>query len=264
MAFDELKKRQSVTWGSAPFEQVEPLLADMHETLVRRLGVRPGEDWLDVGSGTGGVAFLAARAGAHVTGADFAPALVETARRRAGEEGLDVRLDIADAERLPYDDESFDVVSSTVGAMFAPDHQAAACELARVTRPGGRLGLTAWRPEGTGGEFFRMLAPFAPPPPEGAGNPLDWGREEHVESLLGGAFELEVEDHHSVSRPESGEAMWTLLSRSFGPLKTLADSLGPERREELHRLVVERAEEQRGPDGLVDRRAYLLVLGRRR
>ncbi len=264
MAFEELKQKQSAMWGSAPFEDVEPLIADMHETVVRRLDVREGEDCLDVGSGTGGVAFLAARAGAAVTGADIAPALVETARRRAAEEGLELRLDVADVERLPYDDAAFDVVSSTVGAMFAPDQQAAARELARVTRAGGRLGLAAWRPDGSVGEFFRALAPFGPPPPDGAGNPLDWGREEHVERLLGGAFELEFEEHASVAVFESGEAMWDLLSTSFGPLKTLSSSLDPERREELRRVVIDLAEEQRVPEGVVDRREYLLALGRRR
>lgn len=263
MAFEELKKRHSAMWGAAPFEDVEALIADMHETLVRRLGVREGEDWLDVGSGTGGVAFLAARAGATVTGADIAPVLVETARRRAAEEGLELRLDVADVERLPYGDASFDVVSSSVGSMFAPDHRAAARELARVVRPGGRIGLTGWRPDGSVGEFFRALAPFSPPPPDGAGVPLDWGREEHVEELLGDAFELEFEEHESVGEYESGEAMWELMSRSFGPLKTLADSLEPDRREELRRVVVDLAEEQREGDRIVDRRSYLLVLGRR-
>jgi len=264
MPFEELKERQSAMWGSAPFEQVEPLIADMHEKLVATLGVAQGEEWLDVGSGTGGVAFLAARSGANVTGADIAPVLVETARRRAEEEGLRLRLDVADVERLPYDAASFDVVSSSVGAIFAPDHEAAARELARVTRPGGRLGLTAWRPEGSVGDFFRVLAPFSPPPPDGAGSPLDWGREEHVEALLGDAFELEFQDHESLGVYESGEAMWELMSTAFGPLKTLAGSLDEERRKELRRVVIDLEEEQRGPDGIVDRRAYLLVLGRRR
>lgn len=264
MAFEELKERQSAMWGSGPFERVEPLIADMHHTLVERLGVREGEEWLDVGSGTGGVAFLAARAGANVTGADISPVLVETARRRAAEGGLELRLDVADVERLPYADGSFDVVSSSVGVMFAPDHAAAARELARVIRPGGRLGLTAWRPDGSVGVFFRALAPFSPPPADEAGAPLDWGREEHVEQLLGDAFELEFEEHESIGVYESGEAAWDLLSNAFGPLKTLSESLEPERREELHRVVVDVEEEHRDGDRIVDRRAYLLVLGRRR
>jgi SAM-dependent methyltransferase len=264
MGFEELKQRQGAMWGSAPFEEIEPTIADMHETLVARVGVTPGEAWLDVGCGAGGAAFVAARAGASVTGVDLSPVLIESARRRAAEEGLDIRLDVADAERLPFEDGSFDVVSSTVGAIFAPSHEAAAGELARVLRPGGRLGLTAWRPEGSVGDFFRALAPFGPPPPEGAGSPLDWGREEHVQDLLGQQFELEFEDHVSIGRFESVDAAWELFARSFGPMKTLLESLEQEGQEEVRRVVADLHEKSRTPEGIVDRKEYVLVLGRRR
>lgn len=264
MAFEELKARQSAMWGSGPFERIEALIADMHELVAERASPRPGERLLDIGSGTGAVAFRAARAGADVTGVDLAPTLVETARRLAEEEGLEVRLDVGDAERLPYGDGAFDVVTSSVGAMFAPDHEAVARELARVTRPDGRLVFTAWRPDGGIGDVFRLMAPFQPPPPPGAGNPFEWGREEYTESLLGDAFELRFEEHDSPYTPESGEEAWEVFSTAYGPTKTLADSLEPERREELHRAFVEFHEQYRGEAGIRQSRTYLLALGTRR
>ena len=143
MAFDELKKKQSAMWGSAPFERVAEEIADIHDVLVDAVDPQPDEAVLDVASGTGGVTERIARRGAQVTGIDFAPTLVETARSRAGDAGLDIRYDVGDAEALPYEDASFDVVVSAFGHMFAPDHRAAASELARVCRPGGRLGLVS-------------------------------------------------------------------------------------------------------------------------
>lgn len=265
MAFEELKERQSAMWGSGPFERIEALIADMHGLVVERLRPRPGERWLDVGCGTGGVAALAARAGADVTGVDLAPALVETARRRAAADGVPCRYEVGDAERLPYEDASFDVVASSVGAMFAPDQGAVASELARVLRPGGRLGFTAWRPEGGGGDLFRLLAPFQPPPPAGLPSPFEWGREERVRALLGDAFELELEEHDSPYAPASGEEAWELFSTAFGPLRTLVDALPPERVDEVHQAFVAYHEEQRGDDGAIHiSRTYLLVLGTRR
>src|SRR5439155_19454003 len=133
-------------WGSAPWERVAETLAPLHDHLVAALSPRAGERWLDLATGTGAVAIRAARAGAKVTGLDLAPRLVETARSWAADEGLDIRFDVGDCERLPYDDASFDVVASVVGVIFAPDHGAVARELARVCRPGGRLGRVAWLP----------------------------------------------------------------------------------------------------------------------
>ncbi len=265
MAFEELKARQSVMWGSGPFEEIEATIADMHDALVEHLGPRAGERWLDVACGTGAVAMRAATAGADVTGVDLSPDLIETARRRAEAAGLTVAFDVGDCERLPYNDAAFDVVASSVGVMFAPDHAASARELARVCRPGGRLGLTAWRPEGGIGELFRVLRPFQPPAPEGVGNPFDWGREERVRELLGDAFELEFERGVSHLRVPSGEDYWQLFSSSYGPTKTLADSLEPDRREEFHRSWVEFFETNYRRDGQIDHdREYLLVLGTRR
>jgi SAM-dependent methyltransferase len=264
MAFEELKQRQSVVWGSAPFERVAEDIADVHDRLVAELAPEPGETWLDVGTGTGGVAVRAARTGVDVTGLDLAPVLIETAKRLAAEGGLDIDYEVGDAEQLPYADGSFDIVSSSFGAMFAPDQRAVANELARVTRPGGRIGLTTWNPEGGVGDLFRLLASFQPPPPEGAGNPLDWGREEHVRDLLEGAFELRFVRGSAPQTGRSGEEVWQLMVTSFGPLKTLHGSLDEERGEELHKAFVDFNESHRTNEGVEAPREYLMTLGTRR
>jgi len=265
MAFEALKERQSEVWGAGRFEVVAPHIADMHDALVEALGVVAGETWLDVGCGTGAIAERAAARGARVTGADLAPRLVETAARRAHELGLDIEYGVGDVENLPFPDASFDVVVSSVGAIFAPDHARTARELARVTRPGGRLGLTAWTPEGRNGELFRLLAPFQPPLPEGAGTPLQWGSEAYVEGLLGDVFELELSRRLCVDDVEGDpDAAWAEFSTAFGPVATLLRMLPPERGEELRRTWIAYAEPTYADGRMYSEAEYLLVLGRRR
>jgi ubiquinone/menaquinone biosynthesis C-methylase UbiE len=262
MVYEELKQRHSVMWGNGPFERVAGTVSDVHELVVARLGVEPGVRWLDVACGTGAIAERAAAGGADVTGIDLAPALIETAQRRAAELGLEIDYRVGDCERLEVPDGAFDVVSSTFGVMFAPDHAATARELARVTRPGGRLGLACWTPAGGLGRMFRMMAPFQPAPPPSS--PFDWGDEGKVRSLLGEWFDLTIEEHVSTLHIESGEEYWDLFSSSYGPTKTLAESLG-DRREELRRTWVEFFErEYPDPDGgVAHTREYLLILGQR-
>lgn len=260
MAFEELKQRQSVMWGSGPYQRVTETIADIHELLLARLGPQPGEHWLDLACGTGAVAERAARAGATVTGVDLAPALLDQAKQRAHTEGLEIDYRVGDCERLDgIDDDAFDVVSSTCGIMFAPDHVATARQLGRVLKRGGRLGLANWTPEGGLGAMFRMMAPFQPAPPPSS--PFDWGKEDRVRELLGDTFDLQLEKHISVFRTPSGEEYWEMFSNNYGPTKTLADSLGP-RREELHRAWVDFFEENYRKDGeIAHDREWLLVLG---
>jgi SAM-dependent methyltransferase len=264
VAFDELKRRQSQAWSSAPFEKLEPDIAVMHDHLVGRLAPRPGERWLDVACGPGAVAMRAARAGARVSGVDFAPGLIETARQRATAEGLAIDYDVGDCEALPHSEASFDVVSSSVGVMFAPDHRAAARELARVTRAGGRLGVTAWRPEENVCGLLAIMAEYQPPPPEGLESPMAWGTEEHATDLLGDAFELELAEGDAPQRGESGEQIWRHARQNAGPMKTLYESLEAPRREELDRRMAEFFERHRTNDGIHQSRPYLLILGTRR
>jgi 2-polyprenyl-3-methyl-5-hydroxy-6-metoxy-1,4-benzoquinol methylase len=262
MAFEELKQRQSVMWGTGPYQRITETISDIHDLVVERLDPGSGTEWLDLASGTGAVAERAAARGASVTAVDLAPALIETAKERAAELGLEIDYRVGDAEKLELPDASFDVVSSTCGVMFAPDHEAVARELARVTKPGARIGLANWTPTGGLGRMFQMMAPFvATPPPS---SPFDWGHERRVRELLEASFELTIEEHVSVLTIESGEAYWELFSTSYGPTKVLADSLG-ERREEFHETWVDFFEQNyRGNGGIEHTREYLLVLGTRR
>jgi SAM-dependent methyltransferase len=264
VAFEELKERQRVAWGAAPFESIEGTIAPMHDDLVRRLGPRHGQQWLDLGCGTGAVAMRAARAKADVTALDLSEVMVETARRRSEAKGLSISYDVGDCENLPYADGSFDVVSSSVGVIFAPDHPAVARELARVVRPGGRLGLTSWPPEGRVADTMRLAGRFQPPLPEGAGNPFAWGEEQRVRALLGDAFHLEFHAGAAMLTGESGEELWQRFASGLGPTKLLVDSLEPERLDQFHRESVALFEEDREGHWIRQSREYLLTLGTRR
>ncbi|MBA3841878.1 MAG: class I SAM-dependent methyltransferase [Actinobacteria bacterium] len=263
MAHEELKRRQSVMWGAGSFDEVAEFLGDVHEAVAEALLPADGERWLDLACGTGRIAELAARAGATVVGIDLAPALIETAQARARERGLEIDYRVGDAERLDgVEDAAFDSVSSSFGIMFAPDQVAAAGQLARVTRSGGRIALANWAPDGSIGTFFRTMGPFQPAPPPS--NPLLWGDEEHVRGLLGETFELSFERRTSPLEWESGAAMWDFMSTKFGPLVTLARSLDAARAAELRGAVTGLGEQMRMGDKVVDVRDYLLITGTRR
>lgn len=262
MQLDELKQRHSVMWGDGPYQRITETIADVHELIVERLEPSARTSWLDLACGTGAVAERSAAQGADVVGVDLAPALIETAKERASALGLEIDYRVGDAERLELPDGAFDVVSSAFGVMFAPDHEAAAAELARVTKPGGRIGLANWLQSGGVGRMFGMIAPFQPAPPPS--NPFAWGDEQQVRELLGEWFDLELSEHVTTLEAGSGEAIWELFSTSFGPVKTLAESLG-ERREEFHQAWVAFFEENFARDGgIAHVREYVLVLGTRR
>jgi SAM-dependent methyltransferase len=263
MAFEELKTKHAVVWGAGPYERISEHLAIAHDHLLRAVEPRPGERWLDVATGTGEIAVPAAKHGASVTGIDIAPRLIETARERARDAEVEPTLEVGDAERLPYPDAEFDVVVSAFGVMFAPDQRAAAAELARVTRPGGTLALLNWHPTRGVAEFFRVMAPYMPPPPEGAGNPFAWGDRDRLEELLGDAFRLRFEEGDCPQPGSSAEQVWELFTNSYGPTKTLADSLDAERRAALRRDWIAYFDRFRNGAGVSQPRPYLLVLGTR-
>jgi SAM-dependent methyltransferase len=261
MSFEAVKAQQSEAWGSAPWEPMAARLAAMHDHLAARLAPDRGERWLDIGTGTGAIALRAARAGARVTGIDLSPVMVDTARRLASEQSVGIRFEVGDAESLSYEDASFDVVASALGVFLAPDHAAASRELARVCRPGGRLGVVAWR---TDPEAEQTHAPFWPAPAPGAGDRRGWGREEYVAELLGQAFALEFEEGELWMTAASGEEMWSLFTGYDGAAKAQVDSLEPRRAEEYRRAYVAHHERHRAEGHISVPRRYLLTLGRRR
>src|SRR5512138_168380 len=178
-----VKAKQQAMWASGDFAVIGTTLQIVGETLCEAVDLRAGERVLDVAAGNGNATLAAARRFARVTSTDYVPALLERGRRRADAEGLDVTFEFADAEALPYSDASFDVVLSTYGVMFAPDHQRSASEMMRVCRPGGRIGLASWTPEGFLGQLFRTVAKHVPPIP-GVRSPLLWGTADHLRSVF--------------------------------------------------------------------------------
>ncbi len=251
----------SEIWGVGTYERLAARFGPVQDQLISVVQPAPGERLLDLATGTGEVAIRAAKTGADVTAMDIAEPMLEKARRRAEEEGVEVSFDLGDVEYLPYDDASFDVLTSNFGLVFAPDHANVATELARVTRPGGRVGFTAWKPNPKLAELYRR---FSDDPIEGR-EAYEWGREDHVEDMLGEDFELEFEDGTLWLEAESGEEIWELFSQSAPPVIALVRQLDAERAAAFHRAFVELYESYRVSDGEVRApRRYLLVLGRRK
>ncbi|MFE6822006.1 class I SAM-dependent methyltransferase [Streptomyces sp. NPDC057690] len=181
-----LKAKHRAMWALGDYPLVaSDVIPDLGPELVRESGVRPGTRVLDIAAGSGNAAIPAALAGADVVAVDLTPELLEAGRRLAAERGAELEWREGDAEELPFPDADFDAVVSCVGVMFAPHHQRAADELVRVCRPGGRIGLVNWTPEGFVGQMFAAMRPYAPAPPPGAQPPPLWGDEGHVRSLLG-------------------------------------------------------------------------------
>ena len=192
----ELKARHRSMWASGDYpSMVETFLLPLGPRLVEACGIEEGMRVLDVAAGTGNASIPAAQRGAQVTASDLTPELFDAGRRRAESEGVELEWVEADAENLPFDDESYDVVMSSIGVMFAPHHQDAADELVRVCKPGGTIGLLSWTPEGMIGALFRTMGPFAPPPPPGASPPPLWGGEDHLAELFGDRV-----DFHTMER----------------------------------------------------------------
>lgn len=191
----ELKARHRTMWASGSYESmVETFLLPLGPVLVEACGIGAGMTVLDVAAGTGNASIPAAERGAKVTASDLTPELLEAGRRRAQSRGLELEWTEADAENLPFEDASFDVVMSSIGAVFAPHHQDVADELARVCKPGGTIGMLNWTPEGMIGALFRTMGPFAPPPPPGAQPPPLWGGDDHLRELFGGRVDWRILD----------------------------------------------------------------------
>ena len=224
--FTELKKKQRATWALGEYDRIADGLTISTDQTLRVAKIRPGERVLDVATGTGITAIAARERGAVVTGLDLTSELLAVARQKAKDEGFDdIDFKEGDAESLPFADASFDVVLSTCGHMFAPDQPRVAAELARVTRPAGRLVFLAWTPEGGLGGWFRITNKHFPPPADLA-SPFNWGDPDKVRRLLGSAFrDLEFTRGDCPQFGASPEDIWELFSTRYGPTVRAAASL---------------------------------------
>jgi len=265
MAIQPHNEKAAATWGSggAEYERISECIADSIEHMLNRLDVQPGERVLDLATGTGWTARRLAQKGAEVTGVDIGAGVIEAARGMADRAGLRIDFQVGDAEKVELPDAAFDAVASTLGVMFCSRPEAAAGELARLCRPGGRIGLVTWSPTGTIAGMFQVMRPYMPPPPNPAPpSPFEWGKEERVRQLLGDAFELQFEAGTSVYRVPSGERAWQMFSTGYGPTKMLLQNT--DRKEELRRDFIAFHDQYRTPAGVAMPRDYLVTIGRRR
>lgn len=241
------------TWSGASYERIAETFAPIHDRVVAALAVGPGVRILDVACGTGGVAVRAARAGAEVVGIDISADQLGKARSAADAAGVAIRFDEGDCEELPYANGEFDAVASAFGAIFAADHERAAAELARVSRRGGRLALTAWPKD----EWSEVNVQAGRTFPEGA-DAREWAREEYVGALLGDAFDLELQAGEWRIEADSAEALWELASTSMPPLRAWLAEQDAEVRARAEKVYLDYF-----ASGVFERE-YVLVLGWRR
>lgn len=221
-----IKQRQQATWSSGDYHMIGTQILIVSELLIEALDVHSTERVLDVATGSGNAALAAARRGCAVVGLDYVPALLDRARRRAEAEDLEVEFVEGDAEALPFDDGQFDVVSSVFGAMFAPNQEQTASELARVCRPGGRIGIVAHTPEGFIGQLFKTNGKHVPPP-AGLRSPVQWGTEERLRELFRDDIaEIRAEKRQYVFRYRSPEAYLDYWRRYYGPTMKSFEAVG--------------------------------------
>jgi len=259
-----LKARHRAMWALGDYHAVATeIIPDLGPVLVQATHLGPEDHVLDVAAGSGNVAIPAAATGAHVIASDLTPELLDQGRADAEAAGVSLDWQVADAEHLPFDDNSFDAVTSCVGVMFAPHHQATADELVRVCRPGGRIGLIAWTPTGFIGQMFATMKPYVAPPPPGAQPPPLWGDIEHVRELFGDRVtevraSQQLLNAGTLSDPV---AFREYFKANYGP--TIAAYRGleddPERTAQLDQALLDLAERFRTPEGTISWE-YLLVV----
>ena len=260
--FNAIKARQQATWASGDFAVIGTTLQIVGESLAEAVDIRAGERVLDVAAGNGNATLAAARRFARVTSTDYVPSLLDKGKARARAEGLDIAFQVADAEELPFPDASFDVVLSTYGAMFTPEHARPAHEMLRVTRGGGRIGLANWTPEGFIGQLFKVIGAYLPPP-AGLKSPALWGTEPHIVSLFGAqAAGITCARKHFNFRYRSA-AHWVQVFRDYyGPTHKAFAALDLAKQAALERDILDLLERHNvaGPDSLVVPSEYLEVV----
>jgi ubiquinone/menaquinone biosynthesis C-methylase UbiE len=256
---DALKHRQRVAWSAGDYAVIGTRLQIVGETLCEAVDLRAGERVLDVAAGNGNAALAAARRFCRVTALDYVPALLERAGARATASGLELELLEGDAERIPLPDGSFDAVLSTFGVMFTANQERAARELVRVCRPGGRIGLASWTPDGVIGRLFQVLGKFVPPPPF-ARSPALWGTERRLAELFGDAAREVRAERRSYTFRFVSAAHWLEVFRTwYGPVLKAFSALPPERHAALEAeiLALLASHDRGGGAGLVVDGTYL-------
>ena len=235
--FAAIKQRQQATWASGDYAVIGTTLQIVGELLAEAADVRAGERVLDVAAGNGNATLAAARRFAHVTSTDYVPTLLDKGRERARAEGLSVQFEVADAEDLPYEDASFDVVLSTFGAMFTPDHKRTAQEMLRVLRSGGRIGIANWTPAGFIGQLFKVIGTHVPPP-AGLQPPPLWGSETHIAELFGmQVAQMRCEKRHFNFRYQSAAHFVQVFREYYGPTHKAFAALDVAGRQALERDI---------------------------
>jgi SAM-dependent methyltransferase len=236
-----IKQGQKMMWTAGDYPDLARTIASVGELVAERAKAGVGESLLDVATGSGNVAIPAAQAGANVTGLDLTPKLLEVARERATAAGVQIEFVEGDAEELPFDDRSFDRVTSCFGVMFAPRHDVAAAQLVRVARPGARIVVAAWTPEGLNGRMFKTVGSYMPPPPAEFKQPVMWGNEEHVGSLFADSgAELAFERRDVTFEAESPQKWFEYNERVLGPTIMAKAALEPQGRwEQLREELIE-------------------------
>jgi len=240
-------------WSGASYERLAETYAPIHDRVVAALALEPASRVLDVACGTGAVAVRAARLGADVVGIDISPDQLAKARTNADAEGLAIRFDEGDCQELPYADAEFDAVASAFGAIFAADHERTAAELARASRLGGQLALTAWQKDAWSRLHAKAGRTFSH-----EADAREWSEEPRVRSLLGGDFELEFQTGEWRVQADSGDALWELVSTSMPPLRAWLAEQSDQKRARAEAVYREFL-----ASGVFERE-YVLVLGTRR
>jgi SAM-dependent methyltransferase len=266
ISLEMVKKAQQYMWSEGDFASLATGLVIVGEMLCETVDVLPGDRVLDVACGSGTAALAAARRGASVTGVDYVPALLERGRERAAAERVDIEWIEGDAEALPLEDGSFDIVLSTFGSMFAPDHGRAANELLRVCHPGGLIGMANWTPDGLMGEVFQTIVKHAPPPIK-IDPPGLWGVEEYLRTLLGDEVtSLELTPRDFVMRARSIEHWVGFFRANLGPLKVAFARVGEAGEQALVEDLSEimRRYNRAGDRALAAPASYVEVVARRR
>jgi SAM-dependent methyltransferase len=257
-----IKSRQQTAWSAGNYAIVGTTLQFVGESLCEALDLRAGQKVLDVAAGNGNATLAAARRWCDVTSTDYVPALLERGKVRADAEGLPVTFREADAENLPFDDKTFDVVVSTFGVMFTPNQEKAAAELARVCKSGGKIGLANWTPGSMIGELFKLIGRYIPPP-VGLNSPSKWGTEERLQELFGSALgSIHCERKHFVFRYRSAEHWLETFSTFYGPMQKAFAALDSDKQAALGRDLMQLATRynRSGDSSLVAPSEYLEVV----